>query len=374
MKKFRIYIDPENDVVVYKNSIVANPAHEIASYAFSKDAIQYEFDDVKQNIVGVAIVPNKPIYRNHPEIGEHEVVFFREDIEQMAYTYGAKGYWNELTFDHDDSKPVKSAVMYMSYIIDRKNGFEAPERFSDHPDGTWLLGYHFKDVEEYNYAKENFTGWSVEGDFYLEEINQNKFNMEKTIMQKIGQLLTATFSEEAAEETTAKFENANLADGTVVQWEGELALGTPLFVVLEDGEAIPAPDGEHTLEDGRVIVTAEGIVEAIVEAAVEEQATEETTEEMEVTPEEQTAIVTEVMQIIEPRLAAIEAAIAGMGEFAKVEQVKKVSNEMAAIVEETAARVAKLEVAPAAEPQKKKFARTETNPRLKAMMEQIKGN
>lgn len=349
MKKFRIYIDPENDVVVYKNSIVANPAHEIASYAFSKDAIQYEFDDVKQNIVGVAIVPNKPIYRNHPEIGEHEVVFFREDIEQMAYTYGAKGYWNELTFDHDDSKPVKSAVMYMSYIIDRKNGFEAPEQFSEHPDGTWLLGYHFKDVEEYNYAKENFTGWSVEGDFYLEEINQNQFNMEKTIMQKIGQLLTATFSEEATEETTAKFENANLADGTVVQWEGELAVGTPLFVVLEDDGAIPAPDGEHTLEDGRVIVTAEGIVEAIVEA-VEEETTDETTEAFEA-----------LFKIATAQKEAIDAMKA---------EFKAVQSENTELKE----RVAKLEVAPAAEPQKKKFARIETNPRLKAMMEQIKGN
>jgi hypothetical protein len=363
MKRFRIYIDPEQDVVVYKNSLVKNPAHEQMKYAFSKDVpVAYEFDDTKQNIVGVAIIPEKPIYRNSPEMGEHEVVFMREDIEQMAYAYGERGYWNELTFDHDDSKPVKSAVMYLSYIIDRANGFSVPDAFSDLPDGTWILGYHFKDAEEYQFAKDNFTGWSIEGDFFLEEINinNNKMDKRKSVFSELFAL--------AKKIVKSEFASATLADGTVVEWEGDLAEGTALFVVVEEGEAIPAPDGEHVLEDGRVVVTVEGIVTQIVEAVEEEAQVEEATEEM---SEETTDQVEEVDQTAEAF-----AAIVSMIEK-QVETTETMRSEFAAIRQENSElkeRLAKLETAPAVEPEKKKFARTEENPRLRLMMEQVKGN
>lgn len=66
-----------------------------------------------------------------------------------------------------------------------------------------------------------------------------------------------------------KFEQAKLADGTIVSWEGELTEGTALFVISEDGNQTPAPDGEHTLEDGTVVVTEGGLVISIVPAEQE---------------------------------------------------------------------------------------------------------
>jgi hypothetical protein len=64
----------------------------------------------------------------------------------------------------------------------------------------------------------------------------------------------------------AKFETATLPDGTVIEWEGELMVGTPIFVV--DGEnRVPVFAGTHNIEDGRTIITDEnGIVTEIVEA------------------------------------------------------------------------------------------------------------
>lgn len=58
-----------------------------------------------------------------------------------------------------------------------------------------------------------------------------------------------------------KNEQATLADGTVVYWEGELQEGTPLF--LDEAMETPAPDGNHTLPDGTVVTTAAGIVTSI---------------------------------------------------------------------------------------------------------------
>lgn len=62
-----------------------------------------------------------------------------------------------------------------------------------------------------------------------------------------------------------KFEQATLMDGTIVEWDGQLAVGTALFVV--DGEnRVPAPAGIHKTDAGVVITVDEnGIVTEIVE-------------------------------------------------------------------------------------------------------------
>lgn len=79
------------------------------------------------------------------------------------------------------------------------------------------------------------------------------------------------FSEEL--ETPAVIELAEgeykLADGTIVKC-ASLEVGQPVTLVTAEGE-VPAPEGNHTLEDGRVLtVDAEGKITAIAEAAAED--------------------------------------------------------------------------------------------------------
>jgi hypothetical protein len=90
-----------------------------------------------------------------------------------------------------------------------------------------------------------------------------------------------------------KFETATLEDGTIVEWEGELATGTSLFVV--DGEnKIPAPIGTHVTTDGTtVIVEEEGVVASVtVTEAMEEV----------VTVEEAPAVLEAVGEVIDAEL------------------------------------------------------------------------
>ena len=89
-------------------------------------------------------------------------------------------------------------------------------------------------------------------------------------------------AEETPELETQKFVDATLQDGTVVQIEPALEVGAAVVVVLED-EVVPAPDGDHVLEDNTVIVVEGGLITAIQtpedveEEAVEEMETEKTT-------------------------------------------------------------------------------------------------
>jgi len=78
---------------------------------------------------------------------------------------------------------------------------------------------------------------------------------------------------------------AILADGTeVYSPDAEFKVGSELFVMDADGNPVPAPDGEHTTAEGKVIVVSGGVI-----AEIKEPETEEPKVEIEIEKEEQAA-------------------------------------------------------------------------------------
>lgn len=69
------------------------------------------------------------------------------------------------------------------------------------------------------------------------------------------------FGEKPVEEMT---ENT-LADGTTISYMGELAEGTEVKVISEEGE-VPIPDGEYEMENGSTFTTKNGVVEPLTPA------------------------------------------------------------------------------------------------------------
>jgi preprotein translocase subunit YajC len=66
-----------------------------------------------------------------------------------------------------------------------------------------------------------------------------------------------------------KMESAVLTDGTVIKWDGSLAVGTAILVETAEGD-IAAPDATHEVEGGMLVTTVGGIVTEIVEPAESE--------------------------------------------------------------------------------------------------------
>ena len=152
------------------------------------------------------------------------------------------------------------------------------------------------------------------------------------------------------------FGEIKTADGELtLAYEGdELAQGLAIFVVTADGQ-VPAPDGEHALEGGITIVTADGKIEAIKESEPAEVAEEEVVEtalEEEMSPAE--AVAEEVIDEVADEVAdVVEAAISEEVVAAVAEAVSESVGEMMKKYEE---RMASLEAkfegfasAPAAE-------------------------
>lgn len=146
---------------------------------------------------------------------------------------------------------------------------------------------------------------------------------------------------ELAQIRKVEFAQMNLENGTVLEAE-EFAPENEVFI-LSGEERIPAPVGEHKLEDGRILVITE---EGIIAEIKEEEAP--ATEEVEMQSEEAIAVAEEVASevadeaadaISEEVSAAIEVAVAE----ALVPVVEEVAAEMKKLREELAS--AKTEMA-----------------------------
>ena len=92
-------------------------------------------------------------------------------------------------------------------------------------------------------------------------------NLNEAIEKLSG--LVSKFNAEPTTEQT--FIDAKLVDGTIVRYES-LEVGLPLMVIDEAGNELPAPDGEHELEDGTMLTVEGGIITEV--ATKEEEAPE----------------------------------------------------------------------------------------------------
>jgi len=140
----------------------------------------------------------------------------------------------------------------------------------------------------------------------------------KKALEQIKSLL---FAEQVAEvvsqeEVTIEFAEGVLADGTIVKFD-KLEAGGMISVITPDGE-IPAPVGEHELEDGTIVVVLqEGIIaevkmvepnqdEVVVEMSEEDDAP---AIEEEVIAEPQVDRFAEISEAFNSKLAEVESKV-----------------------------------------------------------------
>lgn len=109
-----------------------------------------------------------------------------------------------------------------------------------------------------------------------------------TLKERISEIFDKYSVELSVEENTeVKFATATLDSGQEIQTEAEsFAVGAAVFVVNDEGEQIPLPDGEYTLADGSMLVVAEGAISEVKDAEPAVEAEEEKEEEMSEEPKE----------------------------------------------------------------------------------------
>ena len=130
-------------------------------------------------------------------------------------------------------------------------------------------------------------------------------------LERIAQILGITLSSNVVEETLAA--ESKLMDGTRIFTEADaFVVGSAVQIETEEG-MIPAPAGEHQMEDGNIIVVDEAgvIVEIKVPETEEEEVEEEELAEEEVVEEEKFAFGKKDYDEMMKRIEKLEEVLLG---------------------------------------------------------------
>lgn len=188
----------------------------------------------------------------------------------------------------------------------------------------------------------------------LRELVKSHFNLvdAEVNVTEIEETFSKETTEEVVEESFGEIADENKA--FTLRFPGdELEVGDKVTVVTTEGQEMDAPDGEHRLADGMVIVTKDSVVESIEKS--EAETTEETLEEeaAEIVSEEMTEefaeekveeeMEEEKEEMMEPAVDA-KAIIEAIAEEV-AEEMGKLKEKMEALEE----KMAKFEMEPAAE-------------------------
>jgi vacuolar-type H+-ATPase subunit I/STV1 len=186
------------------------------------------------------------------------------------------------------------------------------------------------------------------------------------------------------------YAEARLNDGRVIATEAEaFSAGAPVRVMSEDGEATPLEAGSYELSDGgEVTVDADSKVVEMMEEEEEKTEAAEHEEEKDEMAAVKAALVdkfqispevaAEIVEVVKEAMAPAEEVEAAEEEKEEMSEEKTemsthlqdLTHEMAVALEAINSRLAKLEEAPAAQPDrvlpKQEFTK-ETNPNLKGV-------
>jgi len=199
-------------------------------------------------------------------------------------------------------------------------------------------------------------------------------NISELVGEKLPEIKKLLFSETTEE----AFVDAKLVDGTIIRYES-LEIGAALSVVGEDGEIVPAPDGQHELESGEVVRTEEGVIVEILEPEaeeveeVEEEAKDEVEEEMsaeeEVPAFDADAFKLDIMNSV---AALIQSEVDKFAKTDKVNDIEKAVSLMTDIVEKMAATPKEAPSKKVANPFGKGTDYTELASKISAVMKESK--
>lgn len=165
-------------------------------------------------------------------------------------------------------------------------------------------------------------------------------NLNEAI-EKLSGLVSKFNADNTTKET---FIDAKLIDGTIVRYEA-LEVGMPLLIIDEAGNELPAPDGEHQLEDGTMITVEGGIITEIATKAEEAP-------EAEMPIEQPMAAVESVSkEDFEALKSEVDSLKTKFEEFTKTNETLSADNvAMKKIVKETFSIVEKLAKVPSDNP------------------------
>lgn len=185
LETIELFIDDEDQSGIEAISLVEFPAIEENFVALSKHKIELKtMDEEKRLVVGLALVPDKKIYRNNGGF-EYNITFSKDTVRKAAEKYLKSLKIHNATIEHE--MEVDGVYLTESWIVEDKAKDKTALYDLNAPEGAWAVAMRIENDEVWEDVKAGkYLGFSIEGIF---NENQGWDAEDLSVMKKINQLL-----------------------------------------------------------------------------------------------------------------------------------------------------------------------------------------
>ena len=187
MKIIELIIDEEAELFgIDAISIVSEPAINSSFVALNENKIQLaEVDSDRHILLGAALIPDKPIYRNQNG-EEFHVYFSKRTIRRAMELFFKFGNQNNSTLEHEHKLNGLSVVE--SWIVEDKKKDKSAIYSLDVPVGTWMVSVKVENEAIWDeWVKEKkVSGFSIEG-FFCDRL---KAQQDAKMMEELTEIIT----------------------------------------------------------------------------------------------------------------------------------------------------------------------------------------
>ena len=186
MKIIELIIDEEAELFgIDAISIVSEPAINSSFVTLNQNKVQLaEVDADRHILLGAALIPDKPIYRNQNG-EEFHVYFSKRTVRRAMELFFKFGNQNNSTLEHEHKLNGLSVVE--SWIVEDKEQDKSALYNLDVPVGTWCVSVKVENDAVWNeWVKEKkVSGFSIEGFF----CDRFKAQQDAKMMEELTEIL-----------------------------------------------------------------------------------------------------------------------------------------------------------------------------------------
>ena len=185
LETIELFIDDEDQSGIEAISLVEFPAIEENFVALSKHKIELKtMDEEKRLVVGLALVPDKKIYRNNGGF-EYNITFSKDTVRKAAEKYLKSLKIHNATIEHE--MEVDGVYLTESWIVEDVQKDKTALYDLNAPEGAWAVSMRIENDDVWEDVKAGkYLGFSIEGIF---NENQGWDEEDLSVMNKINQLL-----------------------------------------------------------------------------------------------------------------------------------------------------------------------------------------
>lgn len=184
MDTIELFIDEESkDDGIYAISLVEFPAIEENFVALSQHKVEFKtLDEDKRIVVGLALVPNKKIYRRKKDY-EYNIVFSDETVRKASELYLKSLKNNNTTLEHQSLTSGVSVIE--SWIVEDERMDKSNLYGLNASKGSWVVTMKVDNDNVWDdIKKKRYLGLSIEGIFSDKvDLSEEKSEEQITIEQ-----------------------------------------------------------------------------------------------------------------------------------------------------------------------------------------------